>query len=186
MRYVSSPGPVRSLKLWFVKWLTCTCKGFAFPRFLSGGRHNCDGRTCLLSVTSCLESSTAIVVANRNVTFTIVNSPPVGGSRSEEIFCIYSHKIQHIFGQHFKYPGILDDQSSRVRFPAGAGNFSLHYWVQNGSVAHSASYPVGTGALSLGVKRPGREVDHLPPSVAEVKNAWGYTSTPNSPSWRGA
>jgi hypothetical protein len=35
------------------------------------------------------------------------------------------------------------------------------------------------GALSLGVKRPGREVDHSPPSSAEVKNAWSYTSTPS-------
>jgi hypothetical protein len=34
------------------------------------------------------------------------------------------------------------------------------------------------GALSLGVKRPGRETDHSPPSSAEVKNAWLYTSTP--------
>jgi hypothetical protein len=35
-----------------------------------------------------------------------------------------------------------------------------------------------TGALSLGVKRPGREADHSPPSSAEVKNAWSYTFTP--------
>jgi hypothetical protein len=35
-----------------------------------------------------------------------------------------------------------------------------------------------TDALSLGVKRPGREADHSPPSIAEVKNAWSYTSTP--------
>jgi hypothetical protein len=34
------------------------------------------------------------------------------------------------------------------------------------------------GALSLGLKRPGREADHSPPSSAEVKNAWSYTSTP--------
>jgi hypothetical protein len=34
------------------------------------------------------------------------------------------------------------------------------------------------GALSLGVKRPGREADHSPPSSAKVKNAWSYTSTP--------
>jgi hypothetical protein len=34
------------------------------------------------------------------------------------------------------------------------------------------------GALSLGVKRPGREADHSPPSTAEVKNAWSYTSAP--------
>jgi hypothetical protein len=35
-----------------------------------------------------------------------------------------------------------------------------------------------TGALSLGVKQPGREADHSPPSSAENKNAWRYTSTP--------
>jgi hypothetical protein len=34
------------------------------------------------------------------------------------------------------------------------------------------------GALSLSVKRPGREADHSSPSNAEVKNAWSYTSTP--------
>jgi hypothetical protein len=33
------------------------------------------------------------------------------------------------------------------------------------------------GALSLGVKRLGREADHSPPSRAEVINAWRYTST---------
>jgi hypothetical protein len=38
----------------------------------------------------------------------------------------------------------LDDWGSRVRFPVGAGNFSLHCRVQNSSRAHPASYPVGT------------------------------------------
>jgi hypothetical protein len=33
------------------------------------------------------------------------------------------------------------------------------------------------GPLSLEVKRSGRESDHSPPSSAEVKNAWSYTST---------
>jgi hypothetical protein len=33
------------------------------------------------------------------------------------------------------------------------------------------------GALSLEVKRPGREADYSPPSSAEVKSAWSYTST---------
>jgi hypothetical protein len=33
-------------------------------------------------------------------------------------------------------------------------------------------------ALFLGVKRPGHEADNPPPSSAEVKNAWRYTSTP--------
>jgi hypothetical protein len=31
--------------------------------------------------------------------------------------------------------------------------------------------------LFPGLKRPGREADHSPPSSAEIKNAWSYTST---------
>jgi hypothetical protein len=38
----------------------------------------------------------------------------------------------------------LDDRGSGVRFSAGAGNFSLHHRIQNGSGAHPASYPMGT------------------------------------------
>jgi hypothetical protein len=37
----------------------------------------------------------------------------------------------------------LDGRGYRVLFPAGAGNFSLHHRVQNGSGAHPASYPMG-------------------------------------------
>ena len=33
------------------------------------------------------------------------------------------------------------------------------------------------GALSSGIKRQGRDVDHSPPSSADVKNGWSYTST---------
>jgi hypothetical protein len=35
------------------------------------------------------------------------------------------------------------------------------------------------GALSLGIKRPRLEADHLHPSSAEVKNLWSYTSPPS-------
>jgi hypothetical protein len=63
----------------------------------------------------------------------------------------------------------LDGPGSRVRFQVGAGNFFLHHRIQNGSGAHPASYPWVTGALSLGVRRPGREVDHSTASSAEVK-----------------
>jgi hypothetical protein len=35
-----------------------------------------------------------------------------------------------------------------------------------------------TGALSPGVKRQGREADHSPPTSAEAKNTWIYTSIP--------
>jgi hypothetical protein len=33
------------------------------------------------------------------------------------------------------------------------------------------------GDLTVGVKRPGREADLSPPSSADVKNGWHYTST---------
>jgi len=49
----------------------------------------------------------------------------------------------------------LDDQGSRVRFPAGSGNFFLHHRVQNGSVAHPASYPMGAGGSFPGGKVAG-------------------------------
>jgi hypothetical protein len=44
----------------------------------------------------------------------------------------------------------LDDRGSRVRFPAGTGDFSLHHRVQNGSGAHPASYPMGNRGFSPG------------------------------------
>jgi hypothetical protein len=49
----------------------------------------------------------------------------------------------------------LNDRGSRVRFPAGAGNFSLHHRVQNGSGAHPASYPMGTRGSLPGDKAAG-------------------------------
>jgi hypothetical protein len=58
----------------------------------------------------------------------------------------------------------LDDRGSRVRFPAGVGNFSLHHRVQNGSPIQWVP-----DALSLRVKRPVCEADHSPPSSVEVE-----------------
>jgi hypothetical protein len=77
----------------------------------------------------------------------------------------------------------MDGRVSRVRFPAGAANFSLHHRVQNGSRAHPAPYPMG----SLGIKRPGREADHSLPPSTEVKECVElYLHSSNTPSWRGA
>jgi hypothetical protein len=50
---------------------------------------------------------------------------------------------------------VLDDRGSRVRFPVGGGNFSLHHRVQNGSGAHPASYPVDTRGSFPGGKAVG-------------------------------
>jgi hypothetical protein len=46
----------------------------------------------------------------------------------------------------------LDDRGSRVRFSAGAGNFSPHHRVQNCSGAHRASYPMRARDSFLGGK----------------------------------
>jgi hypothetical protein len=40
------------------------------------------------------------------------------------------------------------------------------------------THPMGTGAFSPGVKRQGPEADRSPPTSAEVKTMWIYTSTP--------
>jgi hypothetical protein len=64
---------------------------------------------------------------------------------------------------------VLDDRGSRVRFPAGAWDFSLHHRIQNGSGAHPPSYPLGTSDSFPGGKAAGREADHSPPSSADVK-----------------
>jgi hypothetical protein len=63
---------------------------------------------------------------------------------------------------------------SGVRVPEGAGNFSTVSRPALGPTQPPIQWVLGT--LSLEVKRPGREGDHSPPSSAEVKNAWSYTS----------
>jgi hypothetical protein len=59
------------------------------------------------------------------------------------------------------------------RIPVRA-RFYAH--VQTGTEDHPASCTMGTGSFS-GVKRPGRGAGHPPPSSAEVKKEYSYTST---------
>jgi hypothetical protein len=63
--------------------------------------------------------------------------------------------------------------------------FSFCHRVQTGSGAHLTSYPMVTGVSYPGGKATGREADDSPPSSAEVKNTWSFTSTPQTSSWRG-
>jgi hypothetical protein len=64
----------------------------------------------------------------------------------------------------------LYDRAIGVRSPAGAKNCSSSLFVQTGSGAHPASYPMGAGGPFPGAKaRPGRDADHSPPSSAEVE-----------------
>jgi hypothetical protein len=77
--------------------------------------------------------------------------------------------------------------TARVRFPAMQDSSLLHS-VQTGSGTHPASYPLGTGALSSEVKRPGREADHSSPSNPEVKNGGAIPPLPppQMSSWGGS
>ena len=56
--------------------------------------------------------------------------------------------------------------------------FSSSEIIQTGSGAHPASLFNRYQGLFPGVRRPERDADHSPPSNAEVKNEWGYSSTP--------
>jgi hypothetical protein len=72
----------------------------------------------------------------------------------------------------------LDDQGSVVRFPVELEIFL--FTTVSRTVLGPTQPPIQrlTAALSLGAKRPRREPDHSPPTSAEVKNDWSYTSTP--------
>jgi hypothetical protein len=63
--------------------------------------------------------------------------------------CTFFHleKQNSFFSRHSAGYG-LDDRGSRVRFPVGAGNFSLHYRVQNGSGDHLSNGYRGKAARS--------------------------------------
>jgi hypothetical protein len=71
----------------------------------------------------------------------------------------------------------LDDRVIGVRSPAGAKDFSSILCVQAGSVAHPASYPMGTGVPFPGGKaRPGRDADHSPPCSTDASMACSETA----------
>jgi hypothetical protein len=72
----------------------------------------------------------------------------------------------------------LDDQVVGVRVLEGGKNF--HFSMSPRPALGPTHPPIQRvpGALSPGVKRPGHEADHLPPTNAEVKKTWVYTSTP--------
>jgi hypothetical protein len=64
----------------------------------------------------------------------------------------------------------LDDRVIEVRSSTGAEDFSSSPCLQTSSEAHPASYPMGTGGPFPGGKAlPGRDADHSPHLVAEVK-----------------
>jgi hypothetical protein len=63
----------------------------------------------------------------------------------------------------------LDNRGSGIRFPAGLGIFLLTTASRTALGPTQPPIQWTPGALYMGVKLPGREADHSPPSSAEVK-----------------
>jgi hypothetical protein len=70
----------------------------------------------------------------------------------------------------------LDDRGIGVRVLVGSRIFSKSSRQALGSTEPPIQWVPGT--LSLGVKRQGHEANHSPPTSADVKEMWSYTSTP--------
>jgi hypothetical protein len=88
--------------------------------------------------------------------YNFVMSSPDGPLLPKIIICIYTSGKSHNSSVGIALGNWLDDRGSRVRFPAGAGNISLHHrCVHNGSGAHPASYPTGTRVSFPGGKAAG-------------------------------
>jgi len=58
-----------------------------------------------------------------------------------------------------------------------ARDFTLIHSVRIGPGAHTA-YPLSTRSFLPEFNQSGRKITHSPPSSAQVKNTWRYTSTP--------
>jgi hypothetical protein len=72
----------------------------------------------------------------------------------------------------------LDDRRVKVQVPIRSRIFI--YSISSRLALGPTQPPVlwVQETLSAGIKRKGREADHLAPTIAEVKKAWIYTSTP--------
>jgi hypothetical protein len=70
----------------------------------------------------------------------------------------------------------LNHRGVGVRGPVGSRIFSASSRPALGSIEPPIQWV--PRVLSRGVKQPGREADHSPPTSAEVKKMWIYTSTP--------
>jgi hypothetical protein len=106
--------------------------------------------------------------------------------------CLFSMKSTKM-SQVSSYNDWATGWTTGFWFPVRAHIFSSplrpdRFWAQ------PASYWVDTRDYLTGLKRPGREADHSPPSSVEGKKAWSYTSilygvvfsqAQDTSSWRG-
>jgi hypothetical protein len=69
----------------------------------------------------------------------------------------------------------LDDRGVGIEVTVGSRTFSCPRCPNRPTQPPIQWIP---GAISLGIMRPEREAEHSPPTSAEVKKMWLYTSTP--------
>jgi len=74
-----------------------------------------------------------------------------------------------------KEPTIIVTALRIIEREEKADSFALQVWH---TVFFSHLLPLSPGVPSVGVILLGHEADHSPPSSAEIKNVWNYTSTP--------
>jgi hypothetical protein len=71
----------------------------------------------------------------------------------------------------------LDDEGVGVPSPGRVKN--VNFSILSRLALGSTPIQWVPGALNLRLKRPGLETDHSPPTNAEVRKTWIYTSTPS-------
>jgi hypothetical protein len=89
-----------------------------------------------------------------------------------KLHCEPASSVSIVFGYG------LDDRAIGVRSPAGAKDFSFILCVQTGCGAHPASCTIGIGGPFRGGKaRPGRYIDHSPPSSTGARISRSHNSS---------
>jgi hypothetical protein len=141
---------------------------------------------CLLSVISLSTDSCRRVTSMTRVIRGFPQSKPFSGTLPWNLqwrlpstpFPIHNDKST-INSLHNWKSWLQTGRQKRWKFESRWGQeISLLHVLQIDSGTHPASYPVGTGSSFPWVKRPGREIDHSPPTSVEVKKMWIYTITP--------
>ena len=94
---------------------------------------------------------------------------------------LYDIRVKFLFGGRVGVFGIatrLWGGRFGFRIPAGTRDFSLLQKIQTAFGSHPAFCSIGTGLLSRGVNRLGREVYQSSLCSAEVKNKWSCVFIP--------
>jgi hypothetical protein len=93
--------------------------------------------------------------------------------------------LQYLYAHNFIQASRTEMWLVLTRLRAGRPGFNSRWGQWWNFLFTTASIPTlrpiqppDQRVLSPGVRRPGREAEHLPPSSAEVNGVWSYTSTP--------